>query len=84
MADERKRAERPEHTAPREQDDEGLSLLQMISSVLAAAFGVQSSKNRERDFSRGKPMHFITLGLVFTVLFVLTVITVVNLVLRSV
>ena len=30
-----------------------LTLWQMIGSALSAAIGVQSSKNRERDFARG-------------------------------
>lgn len=55
---------------------------QMLQSVLAAAFGVQSSKNRARDFSHGKPSHFIALGLLFTFGFVLLVFAVVKLVLH--
>ena len=43
---------------------------QMVHSVLAAALGVQSHKNRQRDFTHGKPVHFLLLGLGFTVLFV--------------
>ena len=50
-------------------------------SVMAAAFGVQNSKNRERDFSHGNPLAFIVAGLIFTVLFVMTIVGVVNLVL---
>jgi hypothetical protein len=50
-------------------------------SVLAAALGVQSSKNRERDFTKGNPLVFIAAGLIFTILFVLTLIGVVNLIL---
>lgn len=61
-----------------------LTLLQLIGSALAAAFGVQSSKNRERDFSRGRPSHFVIIGLVLTALFVLAVAGVVSLVLSSV
>ena len=40
----------------RPQDGGGRSLgpLQVAGSVLAAAFGVQSSKNRERDFKEGR------------------------------
>lgn len=57
---------------------------QMLQSVLAAAFGVQSGKNRERDFTQGKPSHFILLGLLFTVLFVLVILGVVKLVLHLV
>lgn len=62
----------------------GLSLWQLVTSALAAASGVQSSRNRERDFSRGRPGQFIIIGVVLTVLFVLTMIGVVNLVLRAV
>jgi len=75
-----------QHDAPdeRRDDEQPLTLRQMISSVFAAAFGVQSSRNRERDFSRGKPLHFIVLGVIFTALFVLAVVLVVNLVLSAV
>ena len=52
-----------------------------LMSVLAAALGVQSNKARERDFSQGKPSHFIMLGIGFTALFVLIVLGVVKLVL---
>lgn len=61
--------------------EQSLSLLQIVGSTMAAALGVQSSRNRERDFTRGKPLHFIIAGIVFTVLFVLTIVFVVNLVL---
>ena len=56
-----------------EEDQKPLTLLQLIGSALAAAFGVQTSRNRERDFSRGKPSQFIIIGVVFTALFVLAV-----------
>ena len=52
-------------------------------SAAAAAFGVQSRANRERDFTRGKPMHFIIAGIVFTAVFVLVVAIVVHVVLRN-
>lgn len=63
--------------------DEGKppTLPQLVMSVFAAAFGVQNRENLERDFSRGNPVAFIVAGLIFTVLFVLTIIGVVNLVL---
>ncbi|HIE85825.1 MAG: DUF2970 domain-containing protein [bacterium] len=54
---------------------------EVVMSVLAAALGVQSSKNRERDFTKGNPLVFIAAGLIFTILFVLTLIGVVNLIL---
>jgi hypothetical protein len=55
----------------------------VLRSVLAAAFGVQSARNKERDFSQGNYRHFIIGGIVFTVLFVLTLVLVVRLVLAS-
>lgn len=58
-----------------------LPVLSVVKSVLAAAFGVQSSSNRERDFSQGSYRHFIVAGIVFTVLFVLTLVLVVRTVL---
>ncbi|MBA2491731.1 MAG: DUF2970 domain-containing protein [Gammaproteobacteria bacterium] len=46
-------------------------LLRVFKSVGAAYFGVQSEKNRARDFTPGNPAHFIVAGLIATVLFVL-------------
>ena len=60
-----------------------LSFFQVVGSTLAAAFGVQSSRNRERDFSQGRVSHFIVAGIIFTVAFVIAVIVVVRLVLSS-
>ena len=55
---------------------------QMLQSVVAAAFGVQSGKNRARDFTHGKPSHFIFLGILFTAIFALTLLGIVKLVLH--
>lgn len=52
-------------------------------SLIAAAFGVQSAKNRERDFKHGNYRHFIAGGIIFTVLFVITMFMVVNAVLEK-
>jgi hypothetical protein len=49
-------------------------------SVIAAAFGVQSDKNRQRDFSQGSPLPYIVGGLIFTAVFVLMLVGVVMLV----
>ena len=57
------------------------SFFQVTMSVLAAALGVQTDKNRERDFSQSSPLPYIVGGLLFTVLFVLTIAGVVMLVL---
>jgi hypothetical protein len=66
-----------------EQKDQRVGLRQTIASVAAAFFGVQSSKNRKRDFTHGRAGHFIVIGLVMTVLFVLAIVVVVKLVLRQ-
>ena len=63
------------------ESDRAPNALEVALSVIAAAFGVQSSRNRERDFSRGNPVVFIIAGFVFTALFVLTIVGVVYLVL---
>ncbi|MEQ9462930.1 MAG: DUF2970 domain-containing protein [Haliea sp.] len=55
----------------------------VISSVFAAGLGVQSSRNRERDFKQGKAGVFIAAGLIFTILFIAAVFTIVQLVLSS-
>ena len=54
---------------------------QVVMSVFAMAIGVQNRKNRKRDFTHGNPMVFIIARLIFTVLFVLTIVSVVYLVL---
>jgi hypothetical protein len=63
------------------QTDPTPSLWQMMFSVLAAFFGVQSSSKHARDFTHGKFHQFVILGLIGTVLFVLVVWGVVKLVL---
>ncbi|SEE16505.1 DUF2970 domain-containing protein [Pseudomonas anguilliseptica] len=65
-----------------EEENKPLTLWEMLQSVLSAAIGVQSGKNRSRDFSRGKPSHFIILGALFTVVFVLVIFGIVKLVLH--
>jgi hypothetical protein len=59
------------------------SLREVASSVLAAAFGVQNRKNSERDFTKGNPVVFVIAGLIFTILFVMTIIGVVSLIIPT-
>jgi len=58
-------------------------LIAVIKSILAAGIGVQSDKNRTRDFEQGNPLTFIVGGIVFTLLFIATVATVVGFVLSN-
>jgi Protein of unknown function (DUF2970) len=58
------------------------STLAVLGSVLASMFGVQSNRNREKDFTHGKPSQYIVIGLLVTAVFVLTIWGVVNLVMK--
>lgn len=68
---------------PPDSADKPLTLWQVIGSVGAALFGVQSRKNRERDFTRGKPLHFIVIGIVMTLVLVVTLVFIVKLMLHN-
>lgn len=59
-----------------------LTFMQLLRSTFSAFLGVQSSANRERDFKHGKMSHFIWMGLLFGLVFVLTLVGVVQLVLH--
>jgi hypothetical protein len=58
------------------------SLLNVLGSVLASMFGVQSNRRREEDFTHGKPSQYIVTGLLVTVVFMLAVWGVVSLVMK--
>ncbi len=55
----------------------------IVLSTLAAAFGVQSSKNRERDFGKGNIKVYIISGLIFTVVFITTIVTLVKYLIKN-
>ena len=56
-----------------EPERSGTGFWNVVQSVGAGLLGVQSSKNRERDFNEGKPIHFIVGGLIGTFVFLLVV-----------
>ena len=64
-------------------ENEKPTLIDTFKSVLASFFGVQSDKNRKRDFQQGNPVQFIIVGLVLTVLFIVGMIFIVKLILIS-
>lgn len=66
-----------------EKNNEKPSFGQVVLSTMAAAIGVQSSKNRERDFKGGSIKTYIAAGIIFTGLFVLTLVLVVKTVLGN-
>ena len=49
-----------------------------LECVIAALFGVQTEQNRQRDFQHGKPALYMTIGVGFIVLFVLSLLLIVN------
>lgn len=61
----------------------GPGVLKVMQSILAGAFGVQSSKRREEDFSSHSPWPYIVAGILFTACFVVTLVLVVNWVLSG-
>lgn len=56
-------------------------LTQVIKAVVGAMIGVQSERQRQQDFGSNSPLPYIVVGIVFTLLFVLSLILLVNLVL---
>lgn len=47
------------------------SLLDVIKSVAASIFGVQSAKNRERDFQQHSVIPYIVVGIIFVIMLIL-------------
>mgnify|MGYP000532932098 CR=1 FL=1 len=62
--------------------DKTPSLKNTFKSVISAFFGVQSNKNREKDFTHGKLSHFIIVGIIAVIIFITALISIVNLVLH--
>ena len=57
-------------TDERPKKENETSMVQAAASAAAAMFGVQSSKNREKDFQAKSPAKFIFMGAVMTCVFV--------------
>ena len=68
-----------ENKLQQKDEEVGITFAQLLKSTIAAFIGVQSSKNRERDF---KVSHFIAIGLLFGLLFIATLVTVVQIVMH--
>jgi hypothetical protein len=55
-----------------------LGFLETLKSVLWAMLGVRAKGSAQQDFSRGKASHFIIIGILFAVVFILVLVIVVN------
>jgi len=64
-------------------DPQSPPLHKVVASVLASMFGVQSSRRHAEDFTSRKATPYVVVGLVVTVVFVLTIWGVVQLVLSA-
>ena len=65
-----------------EKGTETPSFFSVLGSVLASMFGVQSNRKREQDFTHGRPSQYIIIGLLVTVVFILTIWGLVSLVMN--
>lgn len=74
--------ETPSKPAPRDSNKQP-GPLDIVISVLSSFFGVQSTRNQERDFRHGRASHFIVVGLGLTVLLILGIWLAVKLALRA-
>lgn len=62
--------------------EEEVGLFKVIGSVMMAALGVQSARNRHRDFTNGRATPYIIVGIIFTVLFILVLSGIVKLIMH--
>ncbi len=53
-------------------------LIHVIKSVIAAGIGIQSKKNRELDFEHGSLSQYLIVGLIATLLFIITIVFIVS------
>ena len=66
-----------------EVEEKAPSFWQIVFSTMSAFLGVQSNKNRVRDFKNGNFLAYVISGLIFTAVFIFCVVFVVKLVLSN-
>lgn len=59
---------------PEQEQKKSPSFLSILQSVLAAMFGVQSEEKRKKDFEGGNFASYIFIGVVMTIIFVLSIV----------
>ena len=64
------------------EEQQKLSFLQVLGSVMSSFLGVQKNATRERDFKRGRARDFILVGVLLTAVFIFAVWGVVQLVMH--
>lgn len=66
--------ERKDTDTPRQEDPQNYSLLQTMKAVAWGMLGIRKSRGHSEDFSRLNPLHLIVMGLLATLVFVLTLV----------
>jgi uncharacterized membrane protein YesL len=69
--------------APSQPEQQEITPFTVLGSVFRSWFGVQTEKNRQRDFSSNNPTPFIIAGIIFVIAMVVGVIIVVNIALST-
>ncbi len=62
----------------KQDEEETLALWEVFQGVIAMFIGVQSEKNRERQFKYGKAYQFIIVGIIITIFFIVHIILLVK------
>ena len=65
-----------------QKEEESLALWEVFQGVFAMFLGVQSEKNRERQFKYGKFYQFLIVGIFLTFLFIIHIVLLVKYVLH--
>ena len=65
-------------TEEKSREEQSLVLWEVFQGVIAMFIGVQSEKQRERQFKYGKLHQFIIVGIVVTVVFLLLIMLIVK------
>ena len=68
-------------TSNEQQDSRKLPFWKVMFSIMSASFGVQSKKNKERDFGSTSVKGFVAAALIFTFVFIMVLVTIVSVVL---
>ena len=64
-------------------EDRQPSFWQIVLSTMAAFLGVQSNKNRVRDFKHGNIYAYIVAGLIFTAIFIGSIVLTIKVILHN-
>ncbi|MEN8261706.1 MAG: DUF2970 domain-containing protein [Pseudomonadota bacterium] len=62
-------------------NNDKISFFEIVRSVVASMIGIQSEKNRERDFKKGSASVYLAAGIIGTIIFVLILYAIVSAVL---